>query len=222
MTPDDQMETVLRRFDRSSPDRLLKSIAAEIARLHGEVAELRQQLSSITQHGKALTEPVPPPDGVTIDADERFVGAEGFYHLEHDQLDVAYRWTGPKAEFLFTFTLDRNTPTKCALYFDDLYAGSSVEDLRGFVDGHPMALHVTRAPERGYVATGDLPAREGFGDTVLTFVSPSIASPRDSGHDDDRRLGVSFRLLEVGSAVQRTTEPEGVGAPPHGEAGSNV
>jgi hypothetical protein len=88
---------------------------------------------------------------------------------------------------------------------------------------------VTRAPERGYVATGDLPAREGFGDTVLTFVSPSIASPRDSGHDDDRRLGVSFRLLEVGSAVQLAAQPEDSAAepesnvpPPHTEAGANA
>jgi hypothetical protein len=89
MTTDDQMETVLRRFDRSSPDRLLRSIAAEIARLHAEIAGLRHELSSLTQNEKPLTEPAPPPDGATIDADARFVGAEGFYHLEHDQLGVA-------------------------------------------------------------------------------------------------------------------------------------
>lgn len=217
---DSQLEAILQRFDRSSPDRLLKSIAAEMARLHGEIAELRQAMTAppISPPPSDTTEPA----GALIDANERFFGAQGFYKLERDKQNVAYRWTGPNADFSFTFTINRSKPAKFALYFDRLFSEAPVDKLSAFVDGFPIDLRVAPAPSRGYLATGEAPARETRGDTVLTFVCPAVSSPRESGFDDDRPLGVSFRLLEVGSAVQEIGQPgakdEAGSAPSVGEA----
>ena len=185
---------------------MLKSIAAEFARLDAEIAALRAQIA---------TNIVAPPHSAApavaaFDADQSFSGAEGFYKLEHDAMGVAYRWTGPHPSFSFRFALDRSRPAEVKLNFDKLFADGPLDGLTCDADGQAIALEVEKA-ERGFVARGILPARALDGETLLRFTCPAMDTPRAHGHDDDRVLGLSFRQLHV-VCLEDAAEAESVAA----------
>jgi hypothetical protein len=185
---------VLKRFDRSSPENLLRSIAAEMARLHQALAAFETRLAALEAPGKA----VELPNRIAIDAGEAFHGAHGFYQLEHNRDGVPIRWTGPEPDFHFEFAIDRSAPAPVALYFEKFYAPTEPRSLRGQVDDQEIAIALELAGGGRLVARGELPARPGAGVTRLRFICPKTGSPSDEGASDQRVLGLLFRALEVG------------------------
>jgi len=201
------VEEVLKRLDRSSPDKLLRSIAAEIARVHETVAQCERRIAALESGASA---PESPPQTWVVDAEQDF-DARGFYHLERNGDGLPMRWTGPDADFQFDFPIGRESPRPFTLHFLKFYAPTEPPSLRGEVDGGEIAVAVERLPVGGFVARGVLPARrdplspEGRAATVLRFTCPKTGSPRDQGYDDDRVLGLLFRRLDVGAAAVAET-----------------
>ena len=185
---------MLKEFDRSSPDRLLRSIAAELARLRTALARCDERLAAIE------TEAPPPalPHGVTIDAEDTPDCGQGFYQLERNGEGVPMRWTGPNPDFGFEIAIDRASACPFALHFLKLYAPAAPSDLRAAADGAALAINVEEAAGGGFFARGVLPARAGAGLTTLRFTCPKVGSPRDEGFNDERVLGLLFFRLEVG------------------------
>ncbi len=214
---------VLARLDRTSPEALLKSIAAELARLHAAQAELTARLGALEASGRpvegsatsepstqqAASEPPAPPSPpvaaaleaerptrLRIAVEDMANDAPGFYALEQDGYGRPYRWTGPAREFGFEVAVDRSAPGKVTLRFDMFFAAAPIEDLVCLVDGTPQplsALHV----DGGWEVSGELPARADRAGATIAFVVPRIESPEDRGQMDPRRLGLCFRWLEV-------------------------
>jgi hypothetical protein len=188
---------MVQRFDRSSPDELLQSIAAEIVRVGDAQAELTARLAQI--EARASVAAAAQPCGMAIDAESSLARARGFQNLERDKQGAAYRWTGPDPEFSFELALDRSAVVEVALFFDKTFVESDWSRLRCRADGVEVALGVEPRKPRGYVARARLPVRPGSGDTQLAFLCAQTRSPREDGFDDDRRLGLLFRRLELSS-----------------------
>jgi hypothetical protein len=192
----DPVLQVLKQLDRSSPDRLLRSIAAELARLRAALARCEDRLAAIE------SEAPPPamPDCVTVDAEDTPDCGQGFYQLERNGEGIPMRWTGPNPEFAFEIAIDRASACPFALHFLKLYAPADPSDLRGTADGAALAISVEEAASGGFVARGVLPARARAGAslTTLRFTCPEVGSPRDEGFNDERVLGLLFFRLEVG------------------------
>jgi hypothetical protein len=190
----DPVDEVLKQFDRSSPDKLLRSIAAEIARLRAAVARCDERLA-------ALETNAPPPElprFVMVDAEQTPDRGQGFYQLERNGEGVPMRWTGPNPDFSFEIAIDRGTVHPFALHFLKFYAPTDPPELRVQADGGEVEVTVEAKAKGGFVARGALPARPGAGLTTLRFACPKVGSPRDEGFDDDRVLGLLFFRLEVG------------------------
>jgi len=209
---------VLRRFDRSSPDALLKSIAREILSLRRAQAELAAKmevfgsLQAAADRIAAAESDVrgaSAPSRVVVDAAQSFQGSTGFHELEHDPDGQPFRWTGPEPRFSFEFFIDRRRPAKFMMRFGPLFSGGSPVGLLCFVDGEPTPVKL-QAATTCFEAVGVLPPRPEPGGSVLSFVCPSMASPAAQGLADSRMLGLLFRRLTVETAL----EPQTVAAPP--------
>ncbi|MBB4196540.1 hypothetical protein GGD83_000311 [Rhodoblastus sphagnicola] len=201
------VDEVLKRLDRSSPDKLLRSIAAEIARAHEAVALCNDRLAAI--EAGAVAPPPEAPRFVALDAERDFSAMQGFHQLELSGDGLPMRWTGPGAEFQFEFTVARETAAPFALRFLKFYAPSKPLALRAEVDGVEIAVALEPQRVGGFVARGELPPRAERGPTVLRFACPKTRSPRDDGFDDDRVLGLLFLRLEVGVAESAAGEMSG-------------
>lgn len=198
-------QAILQQFDRSSPDALLKSIAAELARLHQANAALTARLHAVEAlallsdriaAGQILEFGVDLPHRARIAADQTLRGGIGFHRLEQDAQGRPVRWTGPEPEFSFQLFVDRQRPTHFTLCFDHFYVNEPVERLRCLVDGEPAELSFERVDD-SWRARGAAPARADRGGTVIAFIVPKVQSPQERGQSDPRPLGLFFRWLEV-------------------------
>lgn len=207
-----QVAAVLARFDRSSPEKLLASLATEILRLSQEQADLAARLQAV-EHLQAAADRLLPaaeagdlPQAVEIDATHAMLESSGFYPLEFDAAGAAYRWTGPAAQFSLNFFIDRRQGGRFSLSFARFAAKTSPSFMRCLLDGKPaeFTVHEQRG---GYEISGVLPAREGGGASVLSFICPATASPAQLGVSaDTRQLGLSFQKLVVRAGAE-TGEP---------------
>ena len=200
---------ILARFDRSSPDALLRSIAVELAQLQQSHTRLLARLAASEAltafHDRIVAGEVAEigavyPARIRVESDQSFREGLGFHSLEHDIRGRPYRWTGPEREFSFQLFVDRRLPSAFKLCFDELYVKAPVEELKSYVDGRLTALTATRIDDYWRVS-GILPPRGDRGGTVIAFVVPKVEAPQARGEADPRRLGMRFRWLEV--------EPEG-------------
>ncbi|MCW2276432.1 hypothetical protein GJ654_19380 [Rhodoblastus acidophilus] len=202
---------VLRRFDRSSPDALLKSIAREIVNLRRAQAEIAVKMEVFASLQAAADRIVAAeagargashPSRVVIEAAQSFHGSMGFYELEHDPDGQPFRWTGPDPRFSFEFFINRKTPARFVLRFGPLFTGGSPIGLLCFVDGEPAPVKL-QAATTCFEAVGLLPPRRDAGGSVLSFVCPQMGSPASQGLDDARMLGLLFRRLTVESTPEQ-------------------
>jgi len=207
--------SVLRRFDRSSPDALLKSIAREIVGLRRAQAEVAAKMEAFASlqaaadriaAAEADVRGACAPSRVVIDAAQSFQGATGFYELEHDPDGQPFRWTGPDPRFSLEFFVNRKTPAKFVLRFGPLFTGGSPRGLLCFVDGEPTPVKL-QAATTCFEAIGVLPPRGDAGGSVLSFVCPQMGSPAAQGLDDARMLGLLFRRLTVESMAEALDAP---------------
>ncbi|WP_294534116.1 hypothetical protein [uncultured Rhodoblastus sp.] len=196
-------ESILQRFDRSSSDALLQSIARELLRLDEANALLQARLSAmesllaLSDRIAASQEPefaAPYPDKIAIDAADSFLGALGFYELEHDMDGLPFRWSGPDRQFSFQLFVNRQEPCYFDLTFGQFFAEAPIDRLQCRVDGENVELSLEGARGR-YQASGVLPPRKDRGGTLLTFVCPEMASPESLGYADRRLLGLTFYRL---------------------------
>jgi len=206
---------ILARFDRTSPDNLLVSLAAEILRLTRAHADLAARLQAVEQL-QAIADRLLPdapgaavalPKTVVIDATQSMLDASGFYPLEFDKDGNPLRWTGPSKEFSLTFFIDRSAGGKFKLSFSRFAASVSASFMRCLLDGKPadIAVHDQRG---GFELSGVLPPRGDSGATVLSFIVPGTSSLAQLGQStDQRQLGLCFQRL----TAQSSPAPE---APP--------
>ena len=200
---------VLARFDRSSSEKLLTSLAGEIVRLTREQADLSARLVAVEQLHVVLDRLLPAanadvsggelPKTVQIDATHSMLDGIGFYPLEFDPAGAPSRWTGPGAQFSLGFFVDRRYGGKFKLSFQRFAASVSASFMRCMLDGKPteFAVHDLR---NGYEVSGVLPPRADHGASVLTFICPATASPAQLGQSaDTRQLGLAFQKLTARS-----------------------
>lgn len=201
---------VLASFDRSSPDRLLASIAGEIARLGQSNRQLAARVAAL-ETLNVLVDRIAGaeqrelaaalPKSVIIDAVYSLPGSGGFYDLEYDPTGRPFRWTGPTRHFSFSCFVDRRNGASFLLEFWRIFAHVQTVAFQCLVDGEPVPTTVVQLPN-GFELSGELPPRSGGDGSVLTFISPGIASPSEvDGVSDDRILGVAFQVLTITSSV---------------------
>lgn len=199
-------DAVLSRFDRSSSESLIASIASEIARLDQACHKLQARLVAmetlqllmdriaVADQQVAAAE---LPRAVVIDASYSLSGAGGFYEIEYDTEGKPFRWTGPDRPFSFVFLVNRLHGARFSMEFSRIYAHAPVESIQCLVDGEPTAVVVAQKAD-GFALSGELPPRSGNGGSVLTFISPVTVSPAEVETTFDRRtLGVAFQWLSV-------------------------
>ncbi len=202
---------LLQRFDRRSPDTLIRALAKEFVSLHRAHARLTARVAAMETLGavadRLLTGAEAPfdyPKTLRIDAGGSTSELIGFHQLEYDDEGLPYRWTGPERQFSVQMFVSRRTPAAFELSFGKFFADSPVEQLRGFVDGEEVPLMI-RFGAQGYEARGEMPPRQQAGCTVLTFLVPVMGSPAASGSTDRRALGLQFAGLSVTCGVEGVT-----------------
>ena len=221
------MNAIFQRFDRSSPEALLRSLAEEFARLHQSNAEssarLTDEITSLQQDNARLSARMKAMevmatladriaageitefgadyiDHVRIEADQAFRDGIGFHCVEFDIKGRPFRWTGPEPEFVFPLFVDRRRPSRLTLCFDSFFVDVPIEELRCFVDGRRVDLSFERVDD-AWRASAEAPVRADGGGTVVAFVVPKIGSPQDLGTDDSRLIGLCFRWFKMCSEV---------------------
>jgi hypothetical protein len=212
---DSDVAQIISRLDRSSPDKLLSSIADELFRLHQAYQTLvaRMHALEITQatYDQMISTGEPAalealPQATVIDASFSLSAEAGFYHLEYDSLGVPYRWTGPEPTFLFELFIDRHSPAAIRMRFSQATFTEAQRSVRCYVDGHEIATALFET-DGEFEVRGMLPPREVAGGTVVSFVCPSVSAP--SGQQDIRLLGLVFRWLRIEAVpVPETTEED--------------
>ena len=194
---------ILARLDRSSPDKLLNSIAEELQRLHRAHQALiaRMHALEITQstYDQMISSGEPAalealPQATLIDASFSLSTEAGFYHLEYDSQGVPYRWTGPEPTFLFELFLDRRSPSTIRMRFSQATFPGAQRSVRCYVDGHEVATALVEV-DGEFEVRGMLPSRDLVGGSVVSFVCPSVSAP--GGQQDIRLLGLVFRWLRI-------------------------
>jgi hypothetical protein len=204
---------IIARLDRSSPDRLLNSIADELFRVHRAYQALaaRMHALEITQatYDQMISsgEPAPlqtMPQATVIDASFSLSSEAGFYHLEYDSMGVPYRWTGPEPTFLFELFIDRQLPAAIKLRFSQATFAHAQRAVRCYVDGHEITTALLEV-DGEFEVHGMLPPRDLVGGSVVSFVCPSVSAPQGQ---DIRQLGLVFRWLRIEAvpAAAATTE----------------
>ena len=200
------INAVLARMDRSSPDKLLASLAAEIVRLSRESADLAARLAALEQLQAASDRLLPAgggeaadelPKNLLVEASHALLDGGGFYPLEFDAQGNSYRWTGPGPQFGLSLFIDRQHGARFRLAFSRFAAQASPSYLRCLVDGRPAEITVHNVAS-GFEIGGVLPARAGGGATHLAFVVPAMASAAQLGQaGDNRPLGLCFQKLTL-------------------------
>jgi hypothetical protein len=204
--PDGDIDAILARLDRSTPDALLKSLAGELLRLHQAYAGLLARVTAIevsqTIHDRVASkersrELADLPHSVMIDALSSLSARAGFYALEYDQAGNAYRWTGPEPVFFFEILLNRQSAALLRMRYSRLLVEFPNQKVRCYVDGEEIQTELVRV-EGEFESRIVVPPRAGSGGTVIMFVCPGVAAPVDLQLSNDaRKLGLAFRWLRI-------------------------
>lgn len=214
---DTDIATILARLDRSNPDALLKSIAGELLRLNNACLSLvaRMHAFEITQtindqiaaSVEAKTFAALPP-AVVIEAAFSLSAEAGFHHLEYDPHGVPFRWTGPEPVFFVEVLVDRTAPATVRMRYSQIYSLEGGYAVQCFVDGEEIETSLVEV-DGEFEVYGLLPARDLVGGTVVSFVSPSVASPALIAQSQDgRQLGLAFRWLRIDPALSASLDED--------------
>lgn len=205
------LATILARFNHSSPEALVASIASEFLRLHQSYAALASrvvamEMLQMTIDRVAAEAPgmlvLDLPDSTEVDAAFSFTRAQGFYQLEWGDGRRPYRWTGPDPQFSFELFVRRDVPLRFVLQFLRSHAPVT-SGFRCFVDGKESPCELIDVAG-AYQLQGVIPERSSPGGSLLSFVCPIMQSPFEAGTADDRRrLGIAFERLKIEPTSQR-------------------
>lgn len=232
---DAEVKAVLERFDRSSPDTLLSSLASEIARLDRVFNSLAGRLAAIEALQAAADRVIAAeedlqanalPEHFVVDATFSLSEESGLYPLEYTVKGQPFRWT--TSQFSFSFFIRRDLPMAFSMRVLR-FCLPGEQRLRCFADGEEIRIDARRE-QQGFRVGGELPPRSDNGASVLIFVCPTTSPAEIGGGEDTRKLGAAFQSLEVGTperismadgpvaarserAARRPTENE-IAAPP--------
>jgi hypothetical protein len=206
MQPKNSAADILARVDRSSPEKLLTSLATELAQLHRANQALLARIAAIETF-QSISDQVLESDSsasvdlaksINVDAAFSLSAENGFYGLEYGSNGEPYRWTGPEPTFYFELLLDRSLPAVLTLRFITIFMHPSPEKvLRCLVDGQPVELQ-TRAVSGGFESSAILPPRRARGGSVVMFLCPCLQPPATvDAPRDTRYLGLAFRWLQI-------------------------
>jgi hypothetical protein len=217
------VDKILARLDRSSPEALLNSIAQELLRLHQafDVLVARMHALEITQttYDQMVTSSetiafAPVPRTALIDASFSLSTESGFYPLEYDNLGVPYRWTGPEPTFLFEVFIDRQQPATIRMHYSKGRFDEARQSVRCYVDGHEIATALVEV-DGEFEVRGVMPPRDLVGGTIISFVCPGVSVPSADGRSEDiRALGLVFRWLRIDAVPNVSSEHQENRNPP--------
>ncbi len=203
---DQEISTLLARFDGLAPDQQMAALVAEFVELRRRHAALTARMAAM-EAIQAVTDAIaatavggevqaPLPRIVWIGASHALHDAVGFYHLEYDNRGSPFRWSGPDNHFSIPVFVDRAAGAHFRLECGQMYAGNDIEQIQCLVDAELVPLSVTKQAQ-GFALSGEMPPRPGREGSVITCVLPAVASPQDKGESDSRRLGVKFLSLNI-------------------------
>lgn len=202
--PEADLRAILRKFDRSSPEALLETIAAEFIRLHGAYRNLLARVVAL-EVTQTLSDRIAAAESfegelasqVYIEADTALSSEAGFYPLEYDASGGAYRWTGPGAHFHFELFLNRGAPARLCLRYSQIFMNAPGEVVRCYVDGEEIETE-TFGIGSEFELRGEIPARAGNGGTVVSFTCRTAPLRGDAGEvAGGKKLGLAFRWLKI-------------------------
>ena len=207
---DTDIANILARLDRSNSESLLKSIAAELLRLHQAARNAEARIHAL-ETMQAMSDQVAAasntsvagslPTSVAIDAAFSLPVESGFYYLEYDLRGVPYRWTGPDPAFFFEVLIDRLSAAAFRLRYSQMCSPEASHLIRCFVDGQEIRA-LTNTVDGEFEVAGILPARTAVGATVISFLCPAVVAPSMVGQSNDsRKLGLAFRWLRIEPAA---------------------
>lgn len=206
MQPESSAAAILARLDRSSPDKLLASLAEELALLHRAHQAMLAKIAALETF-QAMSDrvlepganaPTELPCSVTVDAAFSLSAENGFYGIEYDAKGIPYRWTGPEAAFYFELLVDRSSTAMLTLRYLKIFGQVSPQNkLRCFVDGQSVTVS-TREIDGEFELNAELPLRNANSGSVIMFLCPTSKAPQTAGSPADRRsLGLAFRWLKI-------------------------
>jgi hypothetical protein len=206
---------------------LVRGLIDEISDLHREIAGLRRELSALSDYQAmrdrwlSLEAGAPRvvhfPRLVAIEPGQPMRAADGFYPAETSGAGIAFRWTGPSAQFSFNLFVDRTHGADLRLETINCMDAVVQKNIGLLVDGESVPVEVA-VEEMAFTVTAPLPARADGRSTNLVFLLPCVIAPLDS--QDDRQLGVAFRELIVAARGETGAVAPEIAAAPRDPAGS--
>ncbi|HEX4295250.1 MAG TPA: hypothetical protein VHZ29_14035 [Rhizomicrobium sp.] len=194
---------------------LVRGLIDEIADLHREIAELRRELGALGDYqamrdrwltiGGETSRTVRLPRLVVVEPTLPMRTSDGFYPLEHTGGGIAFRWTGPSAQFSFNVFVDRSRGADLRLETINCMDAELQKNLGLLVDGESVPVEISQE-ETAFTVTAALPAHDDGRSTNLVFVLPAVLSPPESA--DTRLLGVAFTRLTVAARTEAGIAPE--------------
>jgi hypothetical protein len=194
---------------------LVRGLIDEIADLHREIGELRRELAALGDYqamrdrwltiGGETSRAVRLPRLAVVEPTLPMRTSDGFYPLEHTGGGIAFRWTGPSAQFSFNVFVDRSRGADLRLETINCIDAELQKNLGLLVDGESVPLEISQE-ETAFTVTAALPAHEDGRSTNLVFVLPAVLSPPESA--DTRLLGVAFTRLTVAARTEAGIAPE--------------
>ena len=194
---------------------LVRGLIDEITDLHREIGELRRELDALGDYqamrdrwltvGGQTSRIVRLPRLAVIDPTQPMRTSDGFFPLEYTGGGIAFRWTGPSAQFSFNVFVDRSRGADLKLETIHCMDAEFQKNLGLLVDGESVPVEVTQV-ETAFTVTAALPARDDGRSTNLVFVLPAVFAPPES--PDTRLLGVAFQRLIVAARTESGIAPE--------------
>lgn len=194
---------------------LVRGLIDEITDLHREIGELRRELDALSDYqamrdrwltvGGQTSRTMRLPRLAVIEPTQPMRTSDGFYPLEHTGGGVAFRWTGPSAQFSFNVFVDRSRGADLKLETIHCMDAEFQKNLGLLVDGESVPIELMQA-ETAFTVTAALPAHDDGRSTNLVFVLPAVFSPPES--PDTRLLGVAFTRLIVAARTESGIAPE--------------
>jgi hypothetical protein len=215
MADEGDVESKLQQLLAKRGQDLARGLIDEITELHREIGQLRRELDALGDYqsmrdrwlsvGGQTSRAVRLPRLAIVEPSQPMRTSDGFYPLEHTGGGVAFRWTGPSAQFSFNVFVDRSRGADLKFETINCMDVELQKNLGLLVDGESVPIELSAA-DTAFTVTAALPAHDDGRSTNLVFVLPIVLTPTES--TDTRLLGVAFKRLIVAARTESGIAPE--------------
>lgn len=130
--------------------------------------------------------------GVRIEAREFLTAGSGFHQLEEGPNGIAYRWIGPNPEARIVVWVDRRFPLLLRFHCHNFGLSRFIR-----INVDDQEFEIARQDRPQPIEVGPIRPRGQPGPTEIRLAPEVMFSPKQSGHADNRILGVTFVWLEL-------------------------